>query len=261
MKKRKLAVELYSLREASEQDFPGVLKFVADTGYLGVEPAAGLYGLSPREFKHILDDLGLEVKTTHFPYCRKAADVSEALDVAHEWGMKSLCCGYGRVDFQDLDAIRRTADQANEVYELVHKAGLTLIQHNHYWEFERLDGRLKYDIYLDYCPNIRFQLDAFWAANFGAEDPVAMIQHFADRIDSIHIKDGDIRPLPGTEPGDVPLHPLGDGQFDLPGIVAAIPDRVDDIIVELDRCSIEMHEGLIRSYRYMTENGLGYGSK
>ena len=35
---RDLGVQLYSLREDSERDFPGVLEFVADTGYKAVEP-------------------------------------------------------------------------------------------------------------------------------------------------------------------------------------------------------------------------------
>ena len=39
-----ISVQLYSLREESKTDFPGVLKFVAQAGYKGVEPA-GLYGL------------------------------------------------------------------------------------------------------------------------------------------------------------------------------------------------------------------------
>ena len=61
---RDLGVQLYSLREYSEKDFPGVLKFVAETGYKAVEPA-GLYGLTPKEFKKLCDDLGLRVASSH----------------------------------------------------------------------------------------------------------------------------------------------------------------------------------------------------
>ena len=46
---RDLGVQLYSLREDSEKDFPGVLKFVAETGYKAVEPA-GFYNYTPRCF-------------------------------------------------------------------------------------------------------------------------------------------------------------------------------------------------------------------
>ena len=37
--KRKLAVQLYSLRNEAEKDFVKVLKTVADIGYIAVEPA------------------------------------------------------------------------------------------------------------------------------------------------------------------------------------------------------------------------------
>ena len=37
--KRKIAVQLYSLRNEAEKDFVKVLKTVADIGYVAVEPA------------------------------------------------------------------------------------------------------------------------------------------------------------------------------------------------------------------------------
>ena len=43
---RDIGVQLYSLSEKSKEDFPSVLKLVADIGYKAVEPA-GFFGLSP----------------------------------------------------------------------------------------------------------------------------------------------------------------------------------------------------------------------
>ena len=60
MRKRKLAVQLYTLRrEAEKFGMPYVLKAVADIGYMGVEPA-GWGGMTPQDFKKACDDLGLE---------------------------------------------------------------------------------------------------------------------------------------------------------------------------------------------------------
>ena len=51
MRKRKLAVQLYTLRrEAEKFGMPYVLKAVADIGYMGVEPA-GWGGMTPQDFK------------------------------------------------------------------------------------------------------------------------------------------------------------------------------------------------------------------
>ena len=45
---RDLGVQLYSLREKSKEDFPAVLKLVADIGYKAVEPA-GFFGLAQKD--------------------------------------------------------------------------------------------------------------------------------------------------------------------------------------------------------------------
>ena len=65
-----LSVQLYSLREYAKTDFVQVLKKVAAIGYKAVEPA-GFFDLSPAEFKKIIDDLGLEMHSSHRPDSRK----------------------------------------------------------------------------------------------------------------------------------------------------------------------------------------------
>ena len=44
-------------------------------------------------------------------------------------------------------------------------------------------------------------------------------------------------------------------------LVAAIPDQVQTIVVELDYCNIDMFDAIAQSYKYMTENGLAAGNK
>ena len=263
---RKLGLQLYSLRTFSEKDFPSVLKFAAEVGYKTVEPA-GFFTLSPKELKAMLNDLGLEMPTSHTPWVR-GDNVSESIDMAGELGLKYVVCGFGPDDFKDLDAIKRTADIVNGILPEVKKAGLTLFQHNHYWEFERLDGELKYDIYARMVPEVKFQLDAFWSSNFGANDPAEMIRRYADRIVSIHIKDGTFEQDPakvemvnGYPDRKLKLFPLGEGQMDIPSVVAAAPACVDNLVVELDYCEVEMKEALRRSYNYMTSNKLAVGNK
>lgn len=263
---RKIGLQLYSLRTFSEKDFPSVLKFAAETGFKTVEPA-GFFGISPRDFRAMLNDLGLEMPTSHTPWVHPGK-ISEAIDLAGELGLDKVVCGFGPGEFTDLDAIKKTADFANEALEAVTKAGLCLFQHNHYWEFEKLSGRLKYDIYLDMVPGMKLQLDAFWSSNFGANDPAEMVRRYADRIISLHIKDGTYEQDPakveivnGYPDRKLKLYPLGEGQMDIPSIVAAAPACVDNLIVELDYCEVEMKEALRRSYAYMTGHGIACGNK
>lgn len=268
MIKRKLAVQLYSLREFSEKDFGKVLEDVAAMGYIGVEPAVSLYGLTPAQFKKRIADLGMEMCSSHYPWCRTPDDMSQVIDLAGELGLTQIVCGYGPDDFADLDAIKRTADKTNAMIEKAKAAGLAMFQHNHYWEFERINGELKYDIYFKYCPDIRLQLDSFWSMSLGANDPAEMMKHCADRVYLLHMKDGlrrqreeKERVVKGTFDRKIELNPLGDGEMDIPAILEVTPERVDTIIVELDYCTIEMHEALKRSYDYLVRIGAGYGSK
>jgi sugar phosphate isomerase/epimerase len=260
-----LAVQLYSLREYAEKDFVGVLKRVAKIGYKGVEPA-GFWNIRPRELKKILDDLGLQIVSSHTlwgnPY-----NLGESMDIADILGLKRVVCGYSAKEFKDLDSIRATAESTSRMAEILERNGFELFQHNHAFEFERLDGQIKYAIYAKLCPKVKFQIDCFWSTNFGREDAVEMLKLFIDRTVSIHIKDGPLQQkdaeqkyVNGTLDRKIELRPLGQGDLPIRQLVAMAPN-VDAVIVELDYCNIEMFEAIEASYRFMTGNGIAAGNK
>lgn len=254
-----ISVQLYSLRGMMQsgyekEDFIQVLKWVADVGYKGVEPA-GFWGLTPKELRKITTDLGLEISSSHTPWFREPGQIQEIADTAGALGLKTACCGFGPDDFKDLDSIRRTADKVNKLQELAEQNGLTLFQHNHAWEFAKVDGRYAYDLYVELCPKIKFELDAYWSANHGANDPAEMVGRFRDRCILMHVKDGTFRP-------EIPMLPLGTGKMDIPAVVAAADPAVNKwMIVELDCCAIDMNYALKLSYRYMVSNGICAGNK
>ncbi len=264
---RPLAVQLYSLRDYAKDDFVGVLKKVADIGYKAVEPA-GFWNLTPAEFKKIIDDLGLKIYSSHSPWLRDEATAAEALDTLDILGIKQACCGYGPDNFKDLDAIKATAENTNKLIEIAKKRGITVFQHNHYWEFEKIDGKFKYDIYLEYCPEIKFELDAFWSTNLGKEDAVAMMKRYADRVVQLHMKDGicsqkaeNAGMVNGLLDMKIDLLPLGTGSLPIKDIVDAAPASCETIVVELDYCEVEMWKAIEQSYKFMTENGIAAGNK
>ncbi|HHH75659.1 MAG TPA: sugar phosphate isomerase/epimerase [Phycisphaerae bacterium] len=254
---RPLSVQLYSLRNEAEKDFVGVLKKVADIGYQAVE-LAGLWGLEPAEYIKIIDDLGLKMYSSHTPWAR-STDLGEVMEMAGLLRLDKVVCGYGADDFEDLDAIKRTADLTNEMQEILAKNNLGLFQHNHAYEFERLDGKLKYEIYAELCPNVQFQNDVFWSINYGAEDAVEMLKLFADRTILIHLKDGLLRK--SAETGNAEMRALGTGELDIKAVIANLPEKVSSIVVELDCCNIDMTTAIEMSYKYMIENGLAAGNK
>ena len=264
--KKDLAVQLYSLRKYAAEDFYKELEFVAEVGYKGVEPA-GFWNIRPSEFRKVLDDLGLKMETSHSPWAR-LNNIGEVMDIAAAAGLDKIVCGYTCEDFADLDAIKRTAETTNKIKEIVERNNFTLFQHNHDFEFARLDGRLKYDIYRELCPGVKYQLDCFWSTNLGNEDPLEMLKMFADDVISIHMKDGFVtqkvsgsRMVNGILERPVELTPLGQGELPIKELVAALPEQVNTIVVELDFCCKEMHTALRESYEYMTQNDLAQGNK
>ncbi len=262
-----LAVQLYSLREYAEKDFVQVLKKVADIGYKAVEPA-GFWNLSPAEFKKIIDDLGLKIYSSHSPWARTLDDVNPIVETMGILGLNNCVCGYGPDDFKDLDAIKRTADHTSAMQEAFAKQGLTLFQHNHYWEFERIDGKLKYEIFAELCPNVKYEIDCFWSTNKGTEDPVEMLKKFSDKTILIHMKDGVCKQNAanaGMKDGlldmKIDLLPLGTGTLPIAELVKNAPEQVSSIVVELDYCEVEMWKAIEQSYKFMTENGIAAGNK
>ena len=246
-----LSVQLYSLRDASESDFDGVLTRLAEIGYAGVEPFA-LFGMSPSAFRRRVEELGMRVSSSHYPWANRT-DVSRVCDIVGELGLTRAAGGFAPDDFADLDAVRRTADTVNGLVEALGHAGVGLFLHNHWWEFAELDGAPAYHLFQELCPDVQFEIDTYWAANFGACDPAAEVARVRDRTPLLHIKDG---PL---EKGRAHVA-VGDGRMDIPGTVgAADPDVLEWVIVELDSCDTDMMTAVARSHAYLTGAGLARG--
>ena len=248
-----ISLQLYTLRESAAKDFIDVLKKVADIGYKGVEPA-GIFGHEPAEIRKIVEDLGMTVSSNHQPWPARD-NLNEVVDVAAGLGTDIVICGFGPADFVDLEKIKETAETTNFIVEKLNADGLTVALHNHYWEFDSIDGKLKYDIFVEMCPDLKCEVDTYWAANFGAVDPVTVVSKYRAKAPLLHIKDG-------TLVKDELLKPLGAGKLDIPAVIAAADESVLQwIIVELDNCDRDMFQAVAESYTYLVGEGLAQGNK
>ncbi len=271
MNPKPISIQLFTLRDESAVDFPGVLRRVAEIGYKGVE-GAGFYGLTPREFRKIVEDLGMVISSCWTPGSTPDI-VDEVIETFGEMGTNLAVTGFNRENFADLDEIKRTAEIVSLLTSKFAAAGITLSIHNHAWEFEKIDGRLKQDILVELCPDVQFELDTYWAANYGANDAAGMVRRFAKRCPLLHIKDGPmvppdmainpetgkLEPSPGA---NAALLPVGSGKNDIKGIVAAMDPAVTQwIVIEQDNSDTDMFECVEKSYRYLVGNGLAAGNK
>ncbi len=261
-----LAVQLYSVRDYASKDFPAVLKKIADIGFKAVEPA-GFWNMRPTELKKRVEDLGMFICSSHSPWANEG-NLGECMELAAALGLDTVVCGYGPKDFESLDAIKATAEKVSKMAETLKRNGFTLFQHNHYWEFERLDGELKYDIYRKLCPEVKYEIDCFWSTNKGQECAVEMLKKFADDTILLHMKDGVCRQQAqnaGMKNGlldmKIDLLPLGTGDLPIKDLIAAAPAQNKAVVVELDYCEEEMYSALTKSYEFMTANGLAEGTK
>ena len=246
-----ISVQLYSLRDESARDFDAVLEQLAAIGYAGVEPFS-LHGKSPSAFKAQVEDLGMAVSSSHHPWANRAS-IAEVADTVGALGLNRAAGGFGADDFADMDAVKHTADTVNGLIESLSPHGIDLFLHNHWWEFNEIDGKLGYQHIAERCPRVLFEVDTYWAANFGAVDVNAEVAKVKDRVPLLHIKDGPLE----REKAHVAV---GDGKMDIAGVIdAADPDVLEWVIVELDACDTDMMTAVAGSYRYLVGNALASG--
>ena len=247
-----ISVQLYSLREETARDLDRTLERLAAIGYRGVEPFT-LHGKSAPAFKAQVEALGLEVSSSHHPWANRAP-VAEVVDTVAGLGLNRAAGGFGADDFKDLDAVKRTADAINRLADAFAPHGIDLFLHNHWWEFQQIDGKLGFHHIAERCPDVQFEVDTYWAANFGAVDVAAEVARMKQRVPLLHIKDG---PLVKGEAHVA----VGDGRMDIPAVIgAADPNTLEWVIVELDACDTDMMTAIERSHRYLTKNRLAVGS-
>lgn len=253
MQPKPISIQLYTLREIAKTDYLGVLKRLAKIGYKGVEPA-GLYDLTPKEFRKIVEDLGMTISSAH-GICPRSMPAEKAIEVAGELGLDTLCTGFGRKEFATVDDIKETAEIVTKAIEQIEPAGLKLMLHNHDQEFAPVDGRLAYDWFAEFCPKALFEIDTYWASNFGANDAAEQVAKFKARTPYLHIKDGSF--VKGE-----PMTAVGQGKMNFPAVLNAADENVLRwLVVELDACATDMFTAVEESYAYLVGNSFAAGNK
>ena len=85
MREDQLSLQLYTVREQTTRDMPGTLRRLAEIGYTAVE-LAGFGGLTPRELRRTLDDLGLRASGAHVPLDAWETDPGSVIADMHATG-------------------------------------------------------------------------------------------------------------------------------------------------------------------------------
>jgi sugar phosphate isomerase/epimerase len=165
----KIALQLYTLRSFTKNDFEGVARKVAAMGYAGVE-TAGFEGSNPAAAKKLFAELGLEVVGAHAPM--PLGDLkNQVIDTALLLGCKYLVVPHiGPADVKDMDAVKNLCNRLNQSQAIANANSMTLSIHNHWWEYARMDGQLIADIMIGLLdPAVLFELDTYWIKVAGTD--------------------------------------------------------------------------------------------
>ncbi|GAA4456747.1 sugar phosphate isomerase/epimerase [Nibrella saemangeumensis] len=200
---QKVGLQLYTLRNELGKDLEGTLKKVAEIGYKEVElfgyNDGKIFGKTPKEFKALLDNLGLAAVSGHYmagvamPQMKGTLKNGweQAVADAAVMGLKYMNCAYlFPNERKTLDDYKNYAQLFNQAGEATRKAGIQFGYHNHDFEFQPLDGQVPYDILLKNTdPNlVKMELDLYWVA-FAGKDPVELFKQNPGRFPLVHLKD------------------------------------------------------------------------
>lgn len=246
-----IALQLYTLRDALEQDFAGVVKKIANIGYVGVEPA-GFPRTTPEQAGELFRELDLIVPSIH-TQLPLAEQKNQVLDTMGELGCKRIVfAGVRPDDVNSHDRILRTCERLNEANAVALENGYSFGIHNHWWEYEKTDGHYPYQVMVEHlAPEVFLEIDTYWVKTAGV-DPVAVVKKLRARAPLLHIKDGPC--LQGE-----PQLAVGDGVMDFNALVEAAGATTEWMIVEMDYCATDMMQAVEKSYRYLVKEGLARG--
>ncbi len=203
--KHLVGVQLYSIREDMKKDPLGSLTKLAEMGYKHVEHAnyvnRKFYGWTAKEFRKVLDDLGLKMPSGHTVMGKPHWDDAKK-DFTDLWKYTvedAAVLGQELVISPWLDAALRTTtsdlkrymEVFNKSGELCKKSGMRFGYHNHDFEFsQKLDGVTVFDLILDNTdPSlVAQQLDIGNMINGGGQ-PEEILKKYPGRFVSMHVKD------------------------------------------------------------------------
>ena len=179
-----IGVQLYTLREPLAVDLPGTFRQIREAGYVFVE-TAGLYGLTPENYRSELDKAGLKAVASHVGL----GDVEDRLDETAKMA-KTLGANWLVVPSIDrevyVDGWSKVGERLGKDAENVIKMGLKFAYHNHDFEFEQEDGVSGFARLWDAAPEtVEVELDVYWAEHAG-HDSAQWLRNLAGRVPLAH---------------------------------------------------------------------------
>ncbi|RFM26544.1 sugar phosphate isomerase/epimerase family protein [Deminuibacter soli] len=261
-----IGLQLYTVRDAMQQDPRGTLAKVAQIGFNALEGATYtgsqlFYGMDPKTFAGVLKEHGLIMPSSHYRLGAENTNGAvtngtllhnwdKAVDDAAAVGIQYMVCAYlSEQERGNLDHYKQLADEFNKAAAVCKKAGIQFCYHNHDFEFAPQDNQLPYDILLNNTDKdlVKMEMDLYWVTKAG-HDPVALFNQHPGRFPLWHMKDMDNTPAHNfTE--------VGNGVIDFKRILAQKEKAgFKYFFVEQDKCPSSPFDSITQSITYIKKN-------
>ena len=260
-----IGLQLYTVRDDMQKDPAGTLAKVASIGFNSVENATYtgsqmFYGMDAKAYAKLLKDNGLINPSGHYRWGLDEKGGVMKGTMLHEWdkavedaaavGLKYMVCAWLSPDERGgLDQYKKLAAACNAAGEICKKAGIQLCYHNHDFEFEKEDGKYKWDVLLAEADKdlVKMELDLYWATKAGM-DPVALFNQNPGRYPLVHMKDMDKTP-------EKAFTEVGNGVIDFKRILKDSKTAgMKYFFVEQDKCPGSPFDSITQSIAYIRKN-------
>ena len=196
-------IQLYTVREDMTKDPTGTLKTLSQMGYIDVECAGysegKFYGMTPSDYKKVLDDLGLVMNSGHT--LTGSMNPKQTRTMINNWeaacedaaamNQKHFVCAWLAPDERNtIDKYKELAELFNKCGEKAKEYGIGFAFHNHDFEFFEIDGIVPYDVLLAETDAslVNYELDLYWIIKAG-KDPLKYFEKYPGRFPLWHVKD------------------------------------------------------------------------
>ncbi len=218
-KKRKIGIQLYTLKDVINNDPKGILKQLASFGYTELETFGyqdgKLFGLTVAEYGNEVKALGMQTVSGHFGIDLVRNDWERTVADAKALGQSYACVPWLPEEDRSLDGIKAVCEAINKAAEVCKKYGIKMGYHNHDFEFKDAgNGKLLYDVMLEELDPklVSMEMDLYWVI-YAGQDPLAYFKKYPKRFEQWHVKDRDKQvPDRNTE--------VGSGSIDFKAIFA-----------------------------------------
>lgn len=236
------SIQLFTLRNAMQEDLSDTIRKVADIGFTQVEPYD--FVAMAKELGAALAENGLSAPSGHAPLMSQDQDGIFA--AARELGISTVIDPFLPAEhWRKAEDIQATAEKLNAAAKKGAAYGIRVGYHNHEWELESMiEGQTALEYFAGLLDaEVVLEVDIYWAA-VGGQDPEALLQRLGDRVKFIHIKDGPVT-------ADIKAQlPAGQGRIAVLDVIAAAKS-IEVGVIEFDDYSGDIFEGITQSLRFL----------